>query len=467
MIVSSKSSKVLDETAAQVFEGGGADYIERTLSLTAPSGEVYTYALSLHRTLETDAKGERSGCVMLMLTDTTLLVRAKEDAEQASRAKSAFLSQMSHEIRTPMNAIIGMTQIARRSGDPEKIKNCVNQIESSSTHLLGLINDILDMSKIEAGKLELSEEEFSLGDDIDAVMTMLGSRFADKGLSFVLEKEIKTARNTADVLRLNQTLMNLLSNAIKFSDNGGRITLSVAESETNGDNAVYRFDVTDEGIGMTKEETEQLFRPFSQADSSVTRKYGGTGLGLAISKAIAEMMGGAIWVRSEKGHGSTFSFTITAKLAKLTPKSETGAGVPDIGKESVETTDFSALRALIVDDVDINRVIITELLADTGIKMEEASDGKIAADMFAASTEGYYDLILMDMQMPVLDGVSATKLIRSMERRDAVTVAIIAMTANVFKEDVEQVLSAGMNGHIGKPVNCDQVVETIKNLVGS
>jgi len=465
MILSSKNSRNLDEDAARIFECRGEDDIERTVSIAAPSGGMYTYSLSLHPAWATGMEGKRSICVMLVMTDLTLLIRAKEGAEQASRAKSAFLSQMSHEIRTPMNAIIGMTQIAHRSDDPEKIKACINQIESSSAHLLGLINNVLDMSKIEASKLELSEDTFSLSDDIDVVVAMLSPKFTDKRVSFVLEKEgIINDLIATDVLRLNQTLVNLLSNALKFSDKGGHVTLSISQTATEAESAEYRFDVTDNGIGMTQQEMTQLFSPFVQADSSITRKYGGTGLGLAISKAIVEMMGGSIWVRSEKGEGSTFSFTIKAKLAKPTKERETDVPNTRIGKEG-EGGDFSALRALIVDDLEINRVVIVELLADTGIKIDQATDGRVAADMFAASPAGYYDLILMDMQMPVLDGVSATKLIRSMERPDAGTVTIVAMTANVFKEDVDQALNAGMNWHIGKPVSYEQLVETIKKLV--
>jgi len=465
LIVSSKSSKQLDEEAAQVFESHGRDVIAKNLTIPASSGEAYTYALSLHRVLEVnDKENGRPACVMLVLTDITLLVRAKENAERASRAKGAFLSQMSHEIRTPMNAIIGMTQIARKSEDPEKIKGCINQIKSSSAHLLGIINDVLDMSKIEAGKLELSEEEFSLSENIDIVASMLNSRFADKGINFILEKEkIQYDRIVADSLRLNQALVNLLSNAFKFSDREGRVTLSVFQGETEADSTVCRFDVADEGIGMTEKEMAELFKPFVQADSSVTRKYGGTGLGLAISKAIVEMMGGSIWVRSKKGKGSTFSFSIRAKIVKESGTAE-AFDSQEIENKSWAASDFSALRTLIVDDVDINRVVVSELLSDTGIKIEEASDGQMAADMFAASPTGYYDLIFMDMQMPTLDGIGATKLIRSMKRQDAGAVMIVAMTANVFKEDVEQSLNAGMNGHIGKPVNYEQLVEVIKKI---
>ncbi len=468
LILSAKKNAEPDPEAVSLFQGQVSD-LKRELSLTSPEEKIFNYSLSLHHTQghapsdQAASENAQVHCVMLVLTDITNLVRARDEAEHANRAKSDFLSQMSHEIRTPMNAIIGMTQIARRSNDPEKMRSCINQIESSSSHLLGLINDILDMSKIEAQKLELSEVEFSLRDDLDFVMAMIHSKTYEHRVSFALEKgEITHDRIVADSLRLNQTLVNLLSNAFKFSDKKGNVTLKVNEIESDGGYATFLFEVTDEGIGMSQEEMARLFKPFVQADLRVTRKYGGTGLGLAISKVIVEKMGGSIWVKSEKGKGSTFSFTIKARIGGVDAPPMAVAVEPE---GTPAKADFTTLRALVVDDVEINRVIITELLADTGLKMEQAVDGEKAVAMFTAAPEGYFDLILMDMQMPVMDGCTAAKTIRALERADAQKVIIIAMTANVFKQDIELALNSGMDGHLGKPVDYQTTVSLIQRLL--
>ncbi len=470
-IQTSNRSNEVSRAVQALFTGEDDKPIEQTITLILPDQTQWTYALSLYRTQAlpssgADPQGKVAACVMMVLSDITGLVRAKEDAEQASRAKSDFLSQMSHEIRTPLNAIIGMTQIARRSGDMEKMRNCINQIESSSSHLLAIINDVLDMSKIEAQKLELAEEEFSLSDDLAFVASMINSKSSGQKVHFTLNKEgVLHDRIIADALRLNQCLVNLLSNAVKFSDKKGNVSLTAKELESDGTIATYLFEVKDEGIGMTEEEISRLFHPFVQADLRVTRKYGGTGLGLAIAKVIVEMMGGTIWVKSAKGKGSTFSFTIKAKLAKDMSSAQGMPRGTQRPGSSAKHADFSLIRALIVDDIEINRLIISELLMDTHIQVEFAADGQQALDQFVASPEGYYQLILMDMQMPVMDGCTATREIRALPRADAHSVVIIAMTANVFKEDVEQVLQSGMDGHIGKPVDYQATIDIIKRLV--
>ncbi|MDR1684959.1 MAG: response regulator [Desulfovibrio sp.] len=380
---------------------------------------------------------------------------ALDQAKAAGRAKSRFLSNLSHEIRTPMNAIVGMTQIASRSETLEEIKKCTAQIDASSRYLLGLLNDVLDMSKIEEGKLLLESAPFALDAVLENVMAGLTASAAGKGLSLELkERGIRNLRLTGDAVRLSQVLVNLVSNAVKFTGGGGIVTLEVNLVSQDGKKALISFSVADTGIGMTEETVSRVFSPFEQADSSISRKYGGTGLGLSISSSIVKLMGSGIHVESTPGEGSRFSFPLWFDLDQSVQEAEEQADEPG-------TPDFSGNRILVVDDVEINREIITALLDDTGAVCECAENGQEAVDLFAASPEGRYSLILMDVRMPVLDGCEAARRIRALRRPDARTVPIIALTANVFKEDLEAVAAAGMNGHLGKPIEYSTVMEVI------
>ena len=371
-----------------------------------------------------------------------------ERAKEAVKAKSDFLSKMSHEIRTPLNAIIGMTQIAENASTPEQMQECIGKVEGSSRHLLGIINDILDFSKIEAGSLVLEEALFSLTRDMDFVLLMVEVKAREKGIELREEvREIHHDGIRTDMLRLNQVLINLLSNAVKFTDAGGTVSLEVEELIHSGGEGAYRFTVRDNGVGIEPEAARTLFTPFTQANSGIARIYGGTGLGLAISQNIVRMMGGEIEVDTEPGKGSVFQFTIRVPAQERAEEREENRE-PFVAPEK-----WAGKRILIVDDIEINREVVAGLLDGSGILIETAGDGKEALDIFCRSEAHRFDLILMDMQMPVMDGCTATSEIRASGKADAGSVKIIAMTANVLQEDVDRAREAGMDDYIAKPID--------------
>ncbi|MDR0331781.1 MAG: response regulator [Chitinispirillales bacterium] len=381
-------------------------------------------------------------------------LRENERAIQANVAKSAFLANMSHEIRTPMNAIIGMVAIGKSAANTERKDYCLTKIEAASTHLLGIINDILDMSKIEANKFELSPVDFNFEAMIDNVINVIGFRIEEK--SQKLDVKIDGAIPThlfGDDQRLTQVIVNLLSNAVKFTPEGGSIKLGAKlDGETNGLYTI-RISVADSGIGISSEQQANLFQSFHQAESSTTRKFGGTGLGLAISKNIVEMMDGSITVDSKLGKGSTFMFTVSMARGKnrMQADAERGGGEADLNGI------FAGRRILLAEDAEINREIVLELLSPTGLSIDCAVNGSEAVRIFGQAPEKY-EFIFMDLQMPEMDGYEATRRIRALNVEQAKNIPIIAMTANVFKEDIEQCIEAGMNGHIGKPIDMDEVI---------
>ncbi len=583
------------ERTDDLFAEAMNDRQTRTLVESFDIGETgHPLQYQVHYTTMVDEDGKVEGAVALM-HDITELLHAKEQAEQASVSKSNFLSSMSHEMRTPMNAIIGMSSIAKSTDDIEKMRYCMDKIDNASVHLLGVINDILDMSKIEAGKFQLSPSNFDFEKMLMKVVSVQNFRIDEKKQEFFVKLDPDIPRVLlADEQRLSQVVTNLLSNAVKFTPEHGRITLTARKLCREDKRVRLEIAVEDTGIGVAPEQQARLFDSFEQADGGVSRKFGGTGLGLAISKNIVEMMEGRIWVESELGKGSRFLFTLWAETAseaeapadashsevewekihmlavddsqdvleyfeslgsslglhcevaasgkealecidqakvpfqiifvdwmmpemdgitltrrmkekcgestvvvmisatewtRIEPQA-TAAGVNRFMPKPLFTSDvadciaeclhlgrgkkpepepqpkndagcFAGKRILLVEDVEINREIAIALLENTGAHIDWAGDGAQALEEFTAHPGGF-DLILMDVHMPMVDGYEATRRIRALGTDYAKRIPIVAMTANVFREDIERCLEAGMNDHIGKPIDLKDMMEKLR-----
>jgi len=425
------------------------------------------------------------------------MARRQEEVEASDSAKSVFLANMSHEIRTLMNAIIGMTTIGKAAASIERKNYCFTKIEDASLHLLGVINDIMDMSKIEANKFELAPVRFNFEKMIQRTVDVITFRVDEKKQKLIVHIDNAIPQTLiADDQRLAQIVINLLWNAVKFTPEKGSISLDASLLKEEDNLCTIQVSVTDTGIGISEERQKKLFKTFQQAEADTSRRLGGSGLGLVISRSIVEMMNGKIWVESEPGKGSVFTFTVQAKKDAFINDNSSDENNHDNAQQDI-TGLYAGRRVLLAEDVEINREIVQTLLEPTQLEIDFAENGKEAVRMFRESPEKY-EMVFMDVQMPEMDGYEATKRIRAIEAernaganfdkgsmefpkeapnssRTSFTegetrsdngdlrkqIPIIAMTANVFKEDIQKCLDAGMNSHIGKPFNLDDVLEKL------
>ena len=404
---------------------------------------------------------QRSSQMVKMEQETNKeLNRLRMVAESANAAKSTFLNNMSHDIRTPMNAIIGFTNIALKHSPPPEIKGCLDKISDSSEHLLALINDVLDISRIESGKIKFVPEAVDITEVSDSVLTIMDGYLSNRNITFKTElTEPKTPFVLTDAVRVREVLVNILGNAVKFTQDGGTITFAVSYLPGIDDRHVnVRYRISDTGIGMSEEFVDDVFDEFSQEEHGARTQYQGTGLGMAITKRYVDLMGGTISVESKKGVGSTF---IVELPMEITDACEVKKKDYSVGK-----MDLTGLKILLAEDNDLNAEIAMVQLEELGIQITRASDGEEAVRIFAENPQGTFNLILMDVMMPKMNGYEATKAIRSLPNRpDAAAIPIIAMTANAFAEDVQASLDAGMNGHLSKPIVMDEVIKAIaRNL---
>ena len=430
----------------------------------------YRYSQQLYKYTITDMLQDNSGIFgpvffIIVATIILFLVRdarhsklALNAAEHANHAKTVFLNNMSHDIRTPMNAIVGFTELAQQNvGNRELVTDYLSKISVSSQHLLSLINDVLDMSRIESGADTLEEKNVNLPSLIEDLRTIVIQAINDKLQNFTIDiSGIKNPDVITDKLRLNKILLNILTNAIKFTDKGGTISLSVKEiisdKEKTG-KSIYEFRIKDNGIGISSEFQKIIFDSFTRERNSTVSGIQGTGLGMAITKNTVDMLGGGIEVNSIEGQGAEFIVTIPLKIG-------TGAQAPDSNEQGL--ADLSGKRILVVEDIELNQQLVTMILKMNGCEVELASDGTDAVSMFKEKPAGYYDLILMDIQMPQMNGYDATKQIRSLEKDTGSHIPIFAMTANAFDEDKTKAKEAGMDGHIAKPIDRELLIKVIQ-----
>ncbi|MBO4385087.1 MAG: response regulator [Clostridia bacterium] len=380
-------------------------------------------------------------------------------AEESNRVKTSFLSSVSHEMRTPMNIIIGLDTVALGDPDvPPKTREKLEKIGLSAKHLMGLINNILDINRIESGELEPKREVFPMKSAIDQVSAIFGTLCEEKGLGFrVVGAENVDRAFTGDEMLIKQVLISMLDNAVKYTDAPGSVKLVIGADPTDDGKTAVTFRVMDTGVGIDKSFLPHVFEVFTQENQSSTTRHGGSGLGMAMAKRIVGLMGGEVSVESEKNVGTTFSFTVPLEEAS----EDAAPSATDGGVDSL-----AGRRILIVEDIPDNAEIVADLLELEDALSEHAENGRVAVDMFSASEPGYYDAILMDLRMPVMDGLTATRAIRELDREDAKKIPIIALTANAFASDIGQALTAGMNAHLSKPADSELLYSTLKTYIG-
>lgn len=398
--------------------------------------------------------------IAVLETENQSLQESVLRAENNSREKSAFLSHMSHDIRTPLNGIIGMTNIAlKHFDDKDRVLDCLEKIDSSSKHLVSLINDILDMSRIESGRMVMNHEQMDIREVINSCAFIAESLLAQRKVDFVREFGIfHHPLLIGDELHLRQILINILSNAIKFTPDGGKIFFQVKEVSAGDGKATYHFEIEDTGIGMKPDFLEKIWDSFTQENSGNCSEHKGTGLGMAITKKLVDLMGGFIGAESTPGVGSKFIVEVrfdTGILSGIAEKEKTAENIQEL------TIRLDGMKVLLVEDTPLNMEIAKFMLEDEGIEVMTAENGQIAVNIFNNSPENTFNAVLMDVRMPVMDGLTATESIRALPRADAATVPIVAMTADAYDEDVRKTAVAGMNAHLTKPVSQEKLLLTL------
>lgn len=455
-------SSMSRQALIDAYQRGERELCERIRQL-GEDGQLHW--MEVHNILMTNITGDLYSISMVRCVDeeirqTMELQTAKEAAESASRAKSTFLFNMSHDIRTPMNAIMGFSSMAERYvDDPEKVQDCLQKINLSGEHLLKLINNVLDLARIESGRMEMNIQACRIPDSIARMEYIFQADCRKKNLTMEITSDIQDEIIFCDMLKINRIELNLIGNAMKYTPEGGKITYSVTQTGRENDYATYRCTVRDNGIGMSPEFCRHVFEAFERENSSSTTGIEGSGLGLAITKRLVDEMGGTLTCRSEQGKGSEFTFEITVRVgteADLPRDAITDAEGRELDDHALN---LSGKRVLLVEDNELNREISRELLENEGILVEEAEDGEEAIQKVRAADPGYYDMVLMDIQMPRMDGYEATRQIRSLPDPVLAQIPIVAVTANAFEEDRREAKEAGMNGHIAKPINIRQLRE--------